>query len=749
MANIQPTIHSSATKGRVAFAILLALTVFSMPDVRAASPAPGQSAPSATFTIDRVSVTITTRFLPSETFLTAEDGASNQVASSVARSPYRELQLTAVPFGTSPPAERLPAAQPGGAQPYRQALANDRQADGQKVEAAPPIQAFGQRVPGTLTTANLHLDSATPKRAAIAEWVVESGPRLWIARAALELSDGQDASDLAQNVADLALSTQSAANATTLPSRPSQTAPPRSAADPAARPTSSPSDVTSTNSLQPGQTLHAGQHLTSSNNQYTVEMQADGNLVLYGQGQALWASWTEGNPGAWVAMQSDGNLVVYASSGRPLWATMSLAGTNLGYYLTIQVNGNAVIYTSSGQATWQTGVVNSSLAQGRFLRSDQYLTSGNGQYQLIMQSDGNLVQYFHKRALWNSSTWGNPGAYVAMQADGNLVVYASSGRPLWATMSLAGTNLAYSLQVQDDGNVVIYTANGRATWWSGIRNSVLAQDESLAAGQYVLSPNGYQLIMQADGNLVQYAGQYALWDSRTFGNPGAWVIMQTDGNLVVYSSSGQPLWSSRTNGTQNLGSYLSVQSDSNLVIYTGTGQAIWARFGLGPPWWSGDCDVNNNPGSYRLGGTFAGIAACGPRPLFGGGDNLVRFFPGAVGDYEWECVELSARYLYLHYNQAPYIANGSQVVWNYPGSRLRKVSNGTAGAAPVAGDVLSYGATSTNGHTSVVAGSSVDGSGNGSIDVIEENNSPGGSARLSVSGWWVNSNLSVTGWLHN
>jgi hypothetical protein len=634
MANIQSTIQSSATKGRVAFAILLALTVFSMPDVRAASPAPGQSAPSATFTIDRVSVTITTRFLPSETFLTAEDGASNQVASSVARSPYRELQLTAAPFGTSPPAERLPAAQPGGAQAYRQALANDRQADGQKVEAAPPIQAFGQRVPGTLTTANIHLDSATPKRAAIAEWVVESGPRLWIARAALELSDGQDASVLAQNVADLALSTQSAANATTLASRPTQTAPP---ADPAARPTSSPSDVTSTNSLHQGQTLDAGQHLTSSNNQYTFEMQADGNLVLYGQGQALWASWTEGNPGAWVAMQSDGNLVVYASSGRPLWATMSLAGTNL----------------------------------------------------------------------------------------------------------------AYSLQVQDDGNVVIYTASGRATWWSGIRNSVLAQNESLAAGQYLLSPNGYQLIMQADGNLVQYAGQYALWDSRTFGNPGAWVIMQTDGNLVVYSSSGQPLWNSRTNGTQNLGYYLSVQSDSNLVIYTGTGQAIWARFGLGPPWWSGDCDVNNNPGSYRLGGTFAGIAACGPRPLFGGGDHLVRFFPGAVGNYEWECVELSARYLYLHYNQAPYIANGSQVVWNYPGSRLRKVSNGTSGAAPVAGDVLSYGATSTNGHTSVVAGSSVDGSGNGSIDVIEENNSPGGSARLSVSGWWVNSNLGVTGWLHN
>ena len=198
MADIQPTIQSSATKGRVASAILLALALLSIADVHAATPASGQSAPSTTFVIDRVSVAVTSRFLPSETFLTPEAGASNQVASSVAHSPYRELQVIAVPFGTSPRVERLPAAEPGGADAYRQALASNRQADAQKIEAAPPIQAFGQRVAGTLTTANIRIDSATPKRAAIAEWVVESGPRLWIARAALELSDGQDASVLAR-----------------------------------------------------------------------------------------------------------------------------------------------------------------------------------------------------------------------------------------------------------------------------------------------------------------------------------------------------------------------------------------------------------------------------------------------------------------------------------------------------------------------------------------------------------------------
>ncbi len=52
---------------------------------------------------------------------------------------------------------------------------------------------------------------------------------------------------------------------------------------------------------------------------------------------------------------------------------------------------------------------------------------------------------------------------------------------------------------------------------------------------------------------------------------------------------------------------------------------------------------------------------------------------------------------------------------------LVKISNGTAGKPPQAGDILSYGMTSLYGHTSVVTGSNVDGSGNGTITIIEQN----------------------------
>ena len=176
-----------------------------------------------------------------------------------------------------------------------------------------------------------------------------------------------------------------------------------------------------------------------------------------------------------------------------------------------------------------------------------------------------------------------------------------------------------------------------------------------------------------------------------------------------------------------------------------------------PAWWNGDCDYNTyhagsgGVSSYRLGEVYLGMPACGPRPWSDGGpDVLVRFYSGSWGEYEWECVELAMRFLYLMYGVAPYGANGSQVVWNYSGSRLVKVSNGTPGQAPQPNDVLSYGATSTAGHTAVVTASSVDVNGNGTVIVIEQNSSASGRGTLTVSNWTVSAfSGAISGWLHD
>lgn len=79
--------------------------------------------------------------------------------------------------------------------------------------------------------------------------------------------------------------------------------------------------------LNHGESLEVGQALQQWHNQgYTkLVMQWDGNLVMYLNNQAIWASQT---PWGWrrngyvCRMQTDGNLVIYdKDSWRPIWAS--------------------------------------------------------------------------------------------------------------------------------------------------------------------------------------------------------------------------------------------------------------------------------------------------------------------------------------------------------------------------------------------------------------------------------------------
>jgi hypothetical protein len=177
-----------------------------------------------------------------------------------------------------------------------------------------------------------------------------------------------------------------------------------------------------------------------------------------------------------------------------------------------------------------------------------------------------------------------------------------------------------------------------------------------------------------------------------------------------------------------------------------------------PTWWSGSCDSGNYPGAHALGASYRGVEVCGPRPGADGAPNrLVRFFPGAWGELEWQCVELSMRFMYLAYGVSPYGANGKDVVDNYTpasGGGLVKHLNGTVGVAPVPGDVISFGPTASSalGHTGVVEANYVDGNGNGDIHIISQNDTADGWRVIPVENWSVDGPAVglgvVPGWLH-
>ncbi|HET7013871.1 MAG TPA: CHAP domain-containing protein [Streptosporangiaceae bacterium] len=316
--------------------------------------------------------------------------------------------------------------------------------------------------------------------------------------------------------------------------------------------------------------MPAGDSLVSSDRHFTLTMQSDGNLVEHvtGASQVVWSSGTGGHPNADVIMQDDGNLVIYGGASGALWSS-GTAGQGPGD-LTVQPDAELVV--RKGTTTyWSSGSYDDVLEQGETLLPGQYLESGDGHYTVIMQTDGNLVEYVSgtNHVLWSSGTGGHPNADVIMQDDGNLVIYGGASGALWSSGTAGDKSTAFF--AQSDANLVVYSGT-TPVWQSATYNHLLLTGEVLKDGWYLESGNGYELIMQNDGNLVEYGPTGALWSSGTVGHGGDFLIMQDDGNLVIYGASG-PLWSSGTVGAAN--AQLNDQQDGNEVIYS-NGAPVWA-----------------------------------------------------------------------------------------------------------------------------------------------------------------------------
>jgi len=104
--------------------------------------------------------------------------------------------------------------------------------------------------------------------------------------------------------------------------------------------------------MQPGQVLKPGQSISSSAGVFQFVYQNDGNLVLYRNDAALWATGTNGRGVGICIMQTDGNLVIYGPGGKPIWASNTSGSP--GSHLIAQDDGNVVIYSPDGTAIWST-----------------------------------------------------------------------------------------------------------------------------------------------------------------------------------------------------------------------------------------------------------------------------------------------------------------------------------------------------------------------------------------------------------
>ena len=314
--------------------------------------------------------------------------------------------------------------------------------------------------------------------------------------------------------------------------------------------------------LVSGNRLLGGQSLYSPGGRYGLTMQGDGNLVEYKGAVVVWASGTS-VAGSRAVVQSDGNVVVYNASNQALWA--SDTGGQPGAYLRLRDTGQLTVESATGTHLWAAAA---ELASNSKLNAGQTLKSPSGAYRLTLQGDGNLVEYdAANTAVWATGT--SSGSRLAMQGDGNLVLYDNTNHVLW-TSSTSGRPGA-TLDLLDTGQLLVETTAG-VPLWAG--PGALLPDTTLAAGQTLSSPMGaYQLTMQSGGNLVLHHGATEVWSSGT-SSPGSHALLQGDGNLVVYSSASQGLWAS--NSDRNPGAYLVVNDDGTVAVLSTTGGTLWS-----------------------------------------------------------------------------------------------------------------------------------------------------------------------------
>ena len=104
--------------------------------------------------------------------------------------------------------------------------------------------------------------------------------------------------------------------------------------------------------LYTNESLRAGDQL--SNRGFTLAMQADCNLVLYDNSNAIWSTGTAGKGrDCYATMQGDGNLVIYSAQG-VVWSSNTVRGLDK-YELIVQEDRNVVIYKGAARnSIWDT-----------------------------------------------------------------------------------------------------------------------------------------------------------------------------------------------------------------------------------------------------------------------------------------------------------------------------------------------------------------------------------------------------------
>ncbi len=173
--------------------------------------------------------------------------------------------------------------------------------------------------------------------------------------------------------------------------------------------------------MYPGDYLFGGQGIVSTGCYYHLDMQLDGNLVVYaGAG---------GSPSQKIFSTSTNAHQVCPSDPLAPWGLTSCSETQPGWYATLQADDNFVVYGNYDTVLWASNTNDSTAYQ-----------------ELNMQNDGNLVLY-----RWNQETdsWASrwSSATAGAQVNGDPCVEQTNITTVAANENRLGGDFATTFEL--------------------------------------------------------------------------------------------------------------------------------------------------------------------------------------------------------------------------------------------------------------------------------------------------------------
>ncbi|MEU5431895.1 hypothetical protein AB0G73_00795 [Streptomyces sp. NPDC020719] len=129
----------------------------------------------------------------------------------------------------------------------------------------------------------------------------------------------------------------------------------------------------------------------------------------------------------------------------------------------IAVAGAAAVASVLGVSGTASADTTGALSRGQTLNVGDSVIGTTGTstwFQLIMQSDGNLVEYRwdgdptqgsqSRSVCWASNSYGSGANHATYQGDGNFVVYTPGGYAVWASNSVGGGGSTVDINSRGD-----------------------------------------------------------------------------------------------------------------------------------------------------------------------------------------------------------------------------------------------------------------------------------------------------------